>query len=339
MTVITNAINNKIGGSNSGVTNTLTIDNASNTASSQAQCLLSVGGATSGDPYITHTVAGATSWSSGVDNSASDAYVISASTALGTTNVVSMATGGAVSFVLGNVDITKSSNGTDVSETVSNTSNTASSTASHYSIVAGSTAGDAVYQSSVSGVTQWTWGIDNSVTSPTADPFVISQGTALGTNNIMSVATSGEINYPLQPAFLAYLSSTALNKTGNGASYQLGTDALTEVFDQNSDFNTNGTFTAPVTGRYQLSGAAFLTGNTILQIIQLTLITSNRSYVIQVGRSANGTDIGTNMSLLVDMDAADTATFSVAGFGEAANSDDVNGTTAFGTYFSGYLAC
>jgi hypothetical protein len=244
MTVITNAINNKIGGSNSGVTNTLTIDNASNTASSQAQCLLTVGGATAGDPFITHTVSGVTSWSTGIDNSV------------------------------------------------------------------------------------------------TGDPFVISASTALGTTNIMSAATTGEINYPLQPAFSAYLATTATNKTGNGATYTIGTDALTEIFDQGGDFNTNGTFTAPVTGKYALNALVTLTGATALAISLLAIITHNRTYLSNVGRGAGAiTDFANSLSVLADMDAADTATYTIAGFGEAGATDDILGGASVSTGVSGNLVC
>lgn len=236
----------------------------------------------------------------------------------------------------GNLSVTASVSGATLSTTVSNTSNTASSNALQQVTVAGTSAGDAFTTYTVAGTTNWSVGTDNSVTG---DPFVIAASNALGTTNIMSALVTGEINYPLQVAFLAYLASTALNKTGNSASYTIGTDALTEVFDQNSDFNTNGTFTAPVTGRYQLSGSAFLIGNTILQIILVSLVTSNRSYGNQIGRAANASDLAATLSLLVDMDAADTATVTVLGAGEAGNTSDVSGVTPFQTFFSGYLAC
>lgn len=45
------------------------------------------------------------------------------------------------------------------------------------------------------------------------------------------IDSSGRATNGSQPAFLAYLAATATNKTGNGASYTLGTDALTEVYD------------------------------------------------------------------------------------------------------------
>lgn len=222
--------------------------------------------------------------------------------------------------------------------TVTNPSNSASSATNILSVVAGATAADPTHQSSVSGITTWTWGIDNSVTSPTVDPWVLAQGTALGTNNVMSVATSGEINYPLQPAFLAYLASSALNKTGNGGVYTLGTDALTEVYDQGNDFNTNGTFTAPVTGRYFLSCNVTITGCTIATGFTIALNTINRTYQNTWARAALSADQSMNICSCVDMNAGHTATITLAVTGEAANTVDILGSSAV-TNFSGYLIC
>jgi hypothetical protein len=194
--------------------------------------------------------------------------------------------------------------------TVSNTDNT--NVASKAIVVAstgGASSGDALFQASTT-TTTWSLGVDNSVTSPTADPFVISQGTALGTNNIMSVATSGEINYPLQPAFLA-TSTLQSDQTGDGTTYTV--TFSTEIFDQNSDYSSP-TFTAPVTGRYSLGtilgysglGAGNTSGFTFI-------ITSNRNYAIG-GNPANQRNSGgaytEGFHTLADMDAADTASIS-----------------------------
>lgn len=138
-----------------------------------------------------------------------------------------------------------------------------------------------------------------------------------------------------QPAFLGTLAGAALNKTGTGTSYTLGTDALTEIFDQDNNFNTNGTFTAPVTGKYQLSCVGGLQGATILQQNITQIVTSNRTYTGNIGRSANSNDLYVNLTALADMDTADTATVTIRGFGEAGDTDDI----AAGSFFSGFLAC
>lgn len=89
-----NAINNTVGASISGVTNTLTTTNLSNTASSSAQNLITVGGSSAGDPELLYTVSGVTNWISGIDNSDSDKYKICRSTALGTNDFFVMTTSG-----------------------------------------------------------------------------------------------------------------------------------------------------------------------------------------------------------------------------------------------------
>lgn len=317
----------------SGANNTLTIENTSNTASSNALEQITVAGTSAGDPFQTFTVSGTTNWSQGIDNSVSDNFVLAASTALGTTNVMSATTAGAVSYVLGNVDVTRSASGADVSLTASNTSNTASSSATLYATAAGTSAGDARTQYAVSGTTTWTQGIDNSVTG---DPFVIAASSALGTTNIMSAATTGEINYPLQPAFLAS-NSLASNVTGDGTTYTMIYG--NEIYDQNGDFDGTSTFTAPVTGRYLFCcsvvlgelGAAFTSGG--LRIVASNrVITGDQS---NYGAERNAANIKTTtISHMVDMDAADTCTIDITVTGSTKTVD----TNANG-YFSGYLLC
>lgn len=96
MVSINNSINNKVGGSNSGATNTFLISNESNTASSQAREVISVGGSTADDPFTSFVVTSATTWSVGIDNSDSDKFKISASAALGTTDELTVDTSGNV---------------------------------------------------------------------------------------------------------------------------------------------------------------------------------------------------------------------------------------------------
>lgn len=325
----------------SGGINQIVSQNKSNTASSQAAIKAVVAGSTADDAYYQSTVNGVTTWTWGIDNSVSgDPFVLAASAALGTTDVLSITTGGAASFVLGNLDVTRSSSGASVVCTVSNTSNTASSDSTIKSVVAGTSGGDAVYQSLVIGATAWTWGIDNSVTSPTADPFVLSQGSALGTNNVMSVATTGEINYPLQPSFSAYLTTTATNATGDGTAATIVFN--TELFDQNADYaNGTGTFTAPVTGRYQFNVGVTLTGIGVGHTSAiLTLSTSNRIWQLAALNPATisiGGAIEMAGSVLVDMDAADTATVVITVTGSTKTVSVASQATNPNTFFSGFL--
>ncbi len=222
------------------------------------------------------------------------------------------------------------------SVTIINNSDTASSNALQQITVAGTSAGDAFTTYTLSGGQSWSHGLDNSA----SDAYVLSASTALGTTNVMSASTAGEVNWPLQPAFLAYLPSSDNNRTGNGTSFQVGSvTALTEVYDQNGDFNTNGTFTAPVTGRYFISGTVYLSGCTINTTNSINLVTSNRTYQNSTRRTASSLDNVCECSVLADMDANDTFTLVVAGVGEAADTDDVAGSSTLITYMSGALSC
>ncbi len=91
-----NAINNTIGASISGVTNTLTVTNSSNTASSAARETITVGGGTAGDPTLNWSVSGVTNWEMGIDNSDSDKWKLSLGTSLGTADTITSFTTGEV---------------------------------------------------------------------------------------------------------------------------------------------------------------------------------------------------------------------------------------------------
>lgn len=90
MVTINNGINNTVGASNTGVTNTFTITNPSNTASSQASELITVGGGTAGDAFTQWQIAGTTNYVAGIDNSDSDKWKLSVGTALGTNDTVTV---------------------------------------------------------------------------------------------------------------------------------------------------------------------------------------------------------------------------------------------------------
>lgn len=94
MVAANNAILNTVGASISGVTNTLTVTNPSNTASSAARETIVVGGGTAGDPTLNFNVSGVTNWELGIDNSVGDNLTISQGTALGTNDTWRMDTSG-----------------------------------------------------------------------------------------------------------------------------------------------------------------------------------------------------------------------------------------------------
>jgi len=83
--------------STAGATRTLAISNTDNSnVASNALSQITTGGSSAGDAFQTFTITGATNWSHGIDNSSLDQYKISASSSLGTTDVIVATTGGAV---------------------------------------------------------------------------------------------------------------------------------------------------------------------------------------------------------------------------------------------------
>ncbi len=233
---------------------------------------------------------------------------------------------------------TSSTAGTTRTLTTSNTNN--SNTASQALIqttTGGASAGDPFHTFTITGATSFSLGLDNSA----SDAFVIAASTALGTTNVMSVATSGEINYPLQPAFLATHTVAQDNSTGAGTSVTV--NFTTEVFDQNSDYDGTNLFTAPVTGRYCFSASARVSGLTVAMTAgQLTITTSNRGFTSNVynyGAVASAAGVTVfSVNIIVDMDAADTCDVTQLVSNGAGDTADLP-SSAGGTYFSGYLIC
>jgi hypothetical protein len=113
----------------------------------------------------------------------------------------------------------------------------------------------------------------------------------------------------------------------------------TEIFDQGSNFASN-TFTAPVTGKYQLNFSIQLKDiETAYDYYQILLITSNKTYNYTFdpdGFDSNAVYLPLSMSVLVDMDVSDTAYIQIlaGGTGGGAGHDILTES-----YFSGYLVC
>lgn len=207
----------------------------------------------------------------------------------------------------------------------------------------GAGGGDPMLQVAVSGVTTWTMGIDNSVTTPAADPFVISQGTALGTNDVMQITTAGSVLKPLQPAFFAYLSATATDVTGDSTVYTLALN--TELFDQQNNFDTTTyNFTAPITGKYMVTVVTSLqqlsSSHTLVESKLVVSGTSANTYIL-FSLSGTARDVNNNMimtnSLFIPMTATDTFTVTVQANGGTKVVDVFGGVT--GTSVSAYLVC
>ncbi len=166
----------------------------------------------------------------------------------------------------------------------------------------------------------------------TASRLMKCDASKIPASSAMAETATGEVTNASQPAFLVTNASKQENMA-DAATLVFGT----EIFDQGGDFAAN-TFTAPVTGRYQLSFIAYLlaidSGSSVLHI---RLITSNRSYYYFISPAVLASDPGywhIAGSILADMDAADTAylTFNYTGGAQQVDLEVLS-------FFSGFLAC
>lgn len=142
------------------------------------------------------------------------------------------------------------------------------------------------------------------------------------------------------PLFIAYLSATVTNVTGDGTDYTIIFD--TEVEDREGDYNSaTGVFTAPVSGFYLLIPNVHATDLGAFGANNVRLITSNRTYRIAYMDTDNvisGTIYAyTPGGLIVDMDAGDTASVRIAVSAGGKTVDVLGGAAPVTTSFMGYL--
>ena len=172
-------------------------------------------------------------------------------------------------------------------------------------------------------------GLDDS-----ADDLVIGLGSTLGTTSHIVIDEAGHVTKPLNPAFRIYQSTD----TDYAQGHTMYNQNTTEVYDVNADIGTNGTFTAPVTGKYLISVSVYDTSAADGREYDMILTTSNRNYRWGARQEyeADVTGIGGNMklegTLIVDMDASDTA-YVTSGI----NATFTNGNNSEHSYYSGIL--
>jgi hypothetical protein len=175
----------------------------------------------------------------------------------------------------GDFDFQSTSSGATRTLTTENTSNTAASQAVIQAKVAGTSAGDAWFQSTVGSTRSWAIGAD------TSD----SQSLKINTNGSGSVSPSTGLNtwdmtaagirtLPLQPVFQAFVSTTINSVTGDGTLYTPIYDNV--VYNRQGGYDgTTGIFTAPVDGIYMLVA--------VVNMGNVTSAMNGFNFLIQVG--------------------------------------------------------
>lgn len=190
--------------------------------------------------------------------------------------------------------------------------------------------GDSYVQLDINTTGEFRIGIDDD----DGDAFVISQGSALGTNNTFRISSAGERTLPLQPTFRAIPSGTLTNVTGDGTAYTVV--FATESFDIGSDFDGTSTFTAPVTGLYCLVvsvdwSSAFTFSSTIIQFN----VNGGNAYEVQrtdPSVAASSTDPTGGGSFFISLTAADTVTVVATASGGAKTVDILATNSRFMCY-------
>jgi len=131
---------------------------------------------------------------------------------------------------------------------------------------------------------------------------------ATGSSERLRIDSGGHVTMPYQSAFYA-TTADVTNVTGDYTTYD-ATGTWTDVYDVNSDFS-NGTFTAPVTGKYHFQITLSLIGvSTGHNNAGFSLVASNRTLTIykapDVDRNASLGGVTYLLTTEVDMDAGDT---------------------------------
>ena len=148
----------------------------------------------------------------------------------------------------------------------------------------------------------------------------------------MAVSSTGVVTKPYQPAFSVNPLSL---QTNMAVASQVTVVFNQEVFDVGSNFASN-TFTAPVTGKYQLNLSLRLENmDTASSYYQIRFLTSNRSYLISFdisGLSGDPILWSEAFSVLADMDASDTVSIA---YYQASGTAQVDVHPE--SYFTGYL--
>lgn len=148
---------------------------------------------------------------------------------------------------------------------------------------------------------------------------------------------TGVVSASEQPYFYAYVSSKQNDVTGDDTAYNITGAIWTEIEDIGNCFS-NGTFTAPVTGRYLFSGCVAL-ASANCDKFDVFLVTTDKTVIISpIANSLNVTNwsyLRIPFCQIMDLDASDTAYLRVqTNFASPSKITDIAGSN---TRFYGYL--
>lgn len=166
--------------------------------------------------------------------------------------------------------------------------------------------------------------------------MALTQIQGSGISNV-TISADGEITNSSQPCFSVTKGSQNQDNIAIDSDVTITLD--TEIFDVGSNFASN-TFTAPVTGKYQLNATVRVSAlDSAATYYYLLIKTSNRNYGVifdpDFGQDAGFWSFST--SALADMDANDTAFIMIQQGGGSQQTDIVYAVTW--TNFNGALIC
>lgn len=201
----------------------------------------------------------------------------------------------------------------------------------------------------MNGSVSWSAGIDQA----DSQKYKVSQNTALGTNDCITITPAGLINYPLQCGFSVYLLTSLKNVTGTGT--VVGPVKFdTKIYDFGSDYSTaTGLFTAPINGIYHFTVCLLYTTLTPGLGFNSSAINvrvngnaghPQYSFMDQAPLASGNLDFSFAKTTFVQLTAGDTLQVDTNVFGGATNGVTIGGgsPTAGGsagavTYFQGFL--
>ena len=187
----------------------------------------------------------------------------------------------------------------------------------------------------------------NATSFGTANGVVKYDGTRLVASSAATYDSSNRYRNTAQPAFSYFLAATTnYDLTGDGTVYQLGSGLypLTKIFDQGNNFNVNGTFTAPVTGVYQITAMVVFSTNSLADMDRVTLAISTTLrtyYPVSIKNADTSEDINISGTVLADMTAGDIAVVNVSCYESPSNKSVaiVGNASLFLTGIQGHLVC